>query len=141
MDGEVEGLTILGIDDTERAALARDLRDRTTVSIDEAPVTHEALATGIANAQVLIHCTPIGMHPNIHASCVEKTLLKPELTVMDIVYNPLETQLLREAREAGCRTIRGVEMFVNQAVGQFERWTGQSAPIDVMRAILEEHFQ
>ena len=140
VEGKIEKLTILGIDEAERSALVNDLRERTSVSVDGASVTQETLATGIAGAQVLIHCTPIGMHPNIDASCVDKTLFTPDLTVMDIVYNPLETQLLREAREAGCRTIRGVEMFVNQAVGQFERWTGQTAPIDVMRGILEEHF-
>ncbi len=141
VEGEIEGLTVLGIDDAERTALAKDLLERTSISVSEAPLTQETLANGIADSQVLIHCTPIGMHPNIHETCVEKSLLKPELAVMDIVYNPLETQLLREAREVGCRTIRGVEMFVNQAVGQFERWTGRTAPIDVMRAILEEHFR
>ena len=141
VEGEIEGLTVLGIDDAERTSLAKDLLERTSVSVNEAPLTQETLANGIADSQVLIHCTPIGMHPNVHETCVKKSLLKPELAVMDIVYNPLETQLLREAREVGCRTIRGVEMFVNQAVGQFEQWTGQTAPIDVMRAILEEHFR
>src|SRR5207249_2421639 len=58
-------------------------------------------------------------------------------TVMDIVYNPLETRLLKEAREAGCRTVRGVEMFLQQAVGQFELWTRQAAPVEVMRSVLE----
>ncbi|WP_447969447.1 shikimate dehydrogenase [Nitrospira sp. M1] len=141
VEGDIENLTILGIDETERASLAKDLRERTAVAVAEAPLNQESLASSIVDSHVLIHCTPIGMHPHVDTSCVEKSLLKPDLTVMDIVYNPLETQLLREAREAGCRTIRGVEMFVNQAVGQFERWTGESAPVDVMRAILEEHFR
>ena len=90
---------------------------------------------------MLIHCTPVGMHPHISESCVPHHLLNPGMAVMDIVYNPLETQLLREAREKGCKVIRGVEMFVNQAVGQFERWTGFPAPLQVMRAILEARFQ
>ncbi|MFQ5932904.1 MAG: shikimate dehydrogenase family protein, partial [Nitrospiraceae bacterium] len=68
-------------------------------------------------------------------------LLRPHLTVMDIVYNPLETRLLREARQVGCRTIRGIEMFLNQAVAQFELWTGQPAPADVMRGVLESRFR
>jgi shikimate dehydrogenase len=59
---------------------------------------------------------------------------------MDIVYNPLETRLLREAKAAGCRTIRGLEMFLHQAVAQFELWTGQAAPVEVMRAVLESRF-
>ncbi|GJL65783.1 MAG: shikimate dehydrogenase (NADP(+)) [Nitrospirales bacterium] len=141
VEGELEHLTILGIDEAERTSLVNDLRERTAVSVDEAPVNQESLASGMANAHVLIHCTPIGMHPHVDNSCVDQALLTPNLIVMDIVYNPLETQLLRDARKAGCTTIRGIEMFVNQAVGQFERWTGQPAPVDVMRAILEEHFR
>ena len=141
VEGEIDGLTILGIDESERAALATDIRERTSVTVEDSSMNEAALANGIKKSHVLIHCTPIGMHPNVNNSCVSKSLLKPGLTVMDIVYNPLETQLLREAREVGCQTIRGVEMFVNQAVGQFEHWTGQSAPIDVMRRILEEHFR
>jgi len=59
---------------------------------------------------------------------------------MDIVYNPLNTQLLQDAQAAGCRTIQGVEMFLHQAVGQFELWTGESAPVETMRNILTAHF-
>jgi shikimate dehydrogenase len=80
------------------------------------------------------------MHPNVKETCVPASLLSPHLTVMDIVYNPLETRLLREAKQAGCPTIRGVEMFLNQAVGQFELWTGQTAPVDAMRQVLESRF-
>jgi shikimate dehydrogenase len=60
---------------------------------------------------------------------------------MDIVYNPRETRLLKEAKAAGCRTIQGIEMFLNQAILQFELWTNQPAPADVMRAVLESRFQ
>jgi shikimate dehydrogenase len=60
---------------------------------------------------------------------------------MDIVYNPRETRLLKEAKAAGCRTIQGIEMFLNQAILQFELWTHQPAPADVMRAVLESRFQ
>jgi shikimate dehydrogenase len=60
---------------------------------------------------------------------------------MDIVYNPRETRLLKEAKAAGSRTIPGIEMFLNQAILQFELWTNQTAPADVMRAVLESRFQ
>ena len=59
---------------------------------------------------------------------------------MDIVYNPRDTKLLKDAKAAGCRTIPGLEMFVNQAAAQFEVWTNQAAPADVMRAVLESRF-
>ena len=141
VDGGVSELTILGIDEKEASTLVQDLREKTRKTIHQHSLSEKTLDEAIAHAHVLIHCTPLGMHPNIHESCVPKHLLNPEITVMDIVYNPLETQLLREARERGCKVIRGLEMFVNQAVGQFERWTGQPAPIDVMRSVLEKRFQ
>lgn len=134
-------LTILGIDEKERNLLVQDLRDKTSVEIKQGVMSNETLSERLPFAHVLIQCTPVGMHPKINESCVPQHLLNPSMTVMDIVYNPLETRLLREAREKGCTVIRGVEMFVNQAVGQFERWTGQPAPINMMRAVLEAQFQ
>jgi shikimate 5-dehydrogenase len=56
--------------------------------------------------------------------------------VFDMVYDPQETLLLREAREAGARVVSGLEMLLAQAVGQFEAWTGMRAPEDVMRQAL-----
>lgn len=137
---EAAGLLLLGIDETERVKLAEDLRDRTKVKVEDGPLTEPSLRSAIKQAELLIHCTPIGMHPKVEESCVPAALLAPALTVMDIVYNPRDTRLLREARAAGCRTIPGLEMFLHQAVAQFELWTGQAAPVDRMRAVLESHF-
>ena len=78
------------------------------------------------------------MSPNVGESCVPRHLMAPSLIVMDVVYNPLETRLLMEARQAGCRTVPGAEMFLHQAIGQFELWTERPAPVDVMRAVLEK---
>jgi shikimate dehydrogenase len=94
----------------------------------------------LPETHVLIHCTPMGMSPKVHETSVPSTLLHAGLTVMDIVYNPRDTQLLKHAKAAGCRTIPGVEMFLRQAVAQFELWTDQVAPVDVMRAVLESRF-
>ena len=133
-------LTILGIIDEERTNLTADLRKGTKVTIHEARLNEENLGRALAQAQVLIHCTPLGMHPKVDGTCVPKHLLKANLTVMDIVYNPRETRLLREAKEIGCATIPGLEMFLNQAITQFELWTGQAAPTSLMREILEAQF-
>jgi shikimate dehydrogenase len=140
MEGNIGHLTLLGIDDQERSALATDLRAKTGATITDDHLNTSTLGPTLASAQLFIHCTPIGMHPKIEHSCVPKELLHPELTVMDIVYNPLNTQLLQDAQLAGCRTIQGIEMFLHQAVGQFELWTGQPAPVDTMRKILIAHF-
>ena len=140
VEGSIEHLTLLGIDDKERAALATDLRAKTVATVTDDQLHASTLGSALANAHLLIHCTPIGMHPKIEHSCVPKELLHPGLTVMDIVYNPLNTQLLQDARAAGCRTIQGIDMFLHQAVGQFELWTGETAPIETMRKILTSHF-
>jgi shikimate dehydrogenase len=133
-------LTVLGVDDKERRGLVADLKTRTPLHVEDGPITDETLRRGIKDSSILLHCTPLGMHPKIEETCVPVALLSPHLTVMDIVYNPLETRLLREAKATGCKTIRGLEMFLNQAVAQFELWTGQTAPADVMRAVLESRF-
>ena len=136
----ITGMTLLGIVDDERTHLAADLRQGSTIPIQEAHLSEETLGEAIKRSQVLIHCTPLGMHPKVDGTCVPKNLLGSHLTVMDIVYNPRETRLLREAREVGCTTIPGLEMFLHQAAAQFELWTGQSAPTEVMRKILEDQF-
>ncbi|WP_447975369.1 shikimate dehydrogenase [Nitrospira sp. Kam-Ns4a] len=140
LEGGVAGLTILGIDERERRSLVADLRARTSLPVEEGPISDDRLRRAIAAHQVLLHCTPVGMSPKVEDTCVPAALLQPHLAVMDIVYNPLETRLLREARAAGCKTVPGLEMFLNQAVGQFELWTGRPAPVDVMRAVLKARF-
>ena len=132
--------TILGIDDTERQTLVRDLHEKTDARVEDGYVSPERLHAAVKEAQVVIHCSPIGMSPKVGDTVVPREALHPGLTVMDIVYNPLETRLIREAKQAGCNTIRGVDMFLRQAVGQFELWTGTAAPAEVMRGILESHF-
>ena len=87
-------------------------------------------------ADVVINCTSIGMWPGTDNSPLPDVRLSARTVVFDTVYNPVDTRLLRDARERGCRTIDGVAMFVNQAAAQFARWTGQSAPIDVMRDVV-----
>jgi shikimate dehydrogenase len=134
-------LTVLGIDDKERRTLASDLRSKTTVAIEEAFLDDSTLGRIVPEAQILIHCTPVGMSPKVDATSVPASLLHPGLTVMDIVYTPRDTKLLADARGAGCRTIPGLEMFLNQAAAQFELWTDQPAPVEVMRSVLESRFQ
>lgn len=136
----IDRLTLLGIDERERTALAQDLQLKTGLAVQAAPLDDATLRQVLPDAQVLIHCTPMGMSPNVQGTSVPAPLLHAGLTVMDIVYNPRETRLLREAKAAGCRTIPGLEMFLHQAAAQFELWTNQAAPTDVMRAVLESRF-
>ena len=136
----IDRLTILGIDDGERTALARDLRSKTGMTVLDSPLDEEGLRKFLPDAHVLIHCTPMGMSPKAHETSVPATLLHAGLAVMDIVYNPRDTRLLKDAKAVGCRTIPGIEMFLHQAASQFELWTNQAAPTDVMRKVLENRF-
>lgn len=133
-------LTLLGIDSQERAALARDLQSKTGMAVQESHLEEGTLRQILPDTHVLIHCTPMGMSPKVNESAVSPALLHAGLTVMDIVYNPRDTQLLKDAKARGCRTIPGLEMFLHQAAAQFELWTNQAAPADVMRAVLESRF-
>ncbi|MCU0240833.1 MAG: shikimate dehydrogenase [Vicinamibacteria bacterium] len=85
---------------------------------------------------VLINATPVGSGEWVDATPVPKELIRPKTVVLDMVYFPLETRLLREARDAGAYGIDGLEMLLAQAIGQFETWTGVEAPEDVMQAAL-----
>ena len=91
----------------------------------------------MARADILLHCSPIGMHPNEGKSLVPSGLLRKGMAVFDAVYNPRRTRLVQDAEQAGCRTVLGLEMFLGQAYVQFELWTGQPAPRDVMRNVVE----
>lgn len=140
-DSGVENLTLLGIEDSERTRLAQDIRSVGVATVEDSHLDEAALRRILPDSHVLIHCTPVGMSPKSDSTCVPASLLHSGLAVMDIVYNPRETQLLKDAKFAGCKTIPGLEMFLNQAVTQFELWTNQAAPVAVMRTVLESHFQ
>ncbi|MFH0731090.1 MAG: shikimate dehydrogenase [Pseudomonadota bacterium] len=117
------------------------------------PVTGEALAKALDSEfcplsdirrhpfDILINTTSVGMTPRIDVSPVSADVLRPELVVMDIVYNPLRTKFLEMARNLGCITVDGAAMFIYQGAAQFELWTGKPAPVAVMaetvRAALE----
>lgn len=88
----------------------------------------------LENADVLINATSVGMEED--ASPVPAEALNRHLTVMDIVYRPLETRLLRDAEEAGAATIDGAWMLLYQGVAALERWTGQDAPVEAMNETL-----
>ena len=98
----------------------------------------ENLAPVLKKADVLVNTTSVGMIPGSNETPVPAGLLKPGLVVFDIVYNPLKTRLLREAEAAGARTISGIEMLVWQGALAFEKWTGEKAPVDLMREVAVE---
>lgn len=130
-------VSILGVIPDELDQLVRDLKGKTPAVVSGRAMDDDSLREGVGEADIIIHSTPVGMHPKTDETLVPKELLRREQVVFDIVYTPRETRLLKEAQAVGCKTIPGLEMFVNQAVIQFELWTGKSAPLDVMRKVVE----
>lgn len=134
-------LVLMDINPAVLSGLAADLRGGTAAVVEEELMASEALARRVTEADIIINCTPVGMHPREDASPVPGELLRAGQVVFDIVYTPLETRLLADARARGCTVISGVEMFINQAVLQFERFTGATAPLEVMRRVVLERLQ
>jgi shikimate dehydrogenase len=135
--GQPAELEILGVVEDELSQLGRDVAERAGVVVKARMLDDKVLAAAVAQADVLLHCTPIGMTPDTARSLVPRELLRPELAVFDAVYNPRRTQLIAQAAECGCRVVEGMEMFLGQAMVQFELWTGQKAPAEVMRKVIE----
>jgi 3-dehydroquinate dehydratase/shikimate dehydrogenase len=84
-------------------------------------------------AKLLINCTSIGMYPDTDQSPVPKEYVKKGMAVFDTIYNPAETLLLKEAKQAGAKTIDGLSMFINQAAAQFKLFTGKDPNPKLMR--------
>ena len=130
-------LEILGVVEDELARLGRDIGDKSATQARARKLDDASLAAAVERAEVLLHCTPVGMLPETERTLVPRSLHRPELAVFDAVYNPRRTLLLKDAAALGCRVVEGMEMFLGQAAVQFELWTGQTAPLDVMRRIIE----
>lgn len=87
---------------------------------------------------VLINCTPVGMHPNVDEAPCHFSILKPGQVVFDTIYTPETTLLIREARSRGCETVTGVDMFVRQAARQIELFVGRTPDLAVMRQVMRK---
>ncbi|TXT55555.1 MAG: Shikimate dehydrogenase (NADP(+)) [Promethearchaeota archaeon] len=121
--------------------LVKDLRNVIKPSIDAIPLKFKPLEQELPNIDILINTTPVGMYPNIKKSPISSDLLYEDLFVFDIVYNPLETQLIKDAKKKGCRTLGGLDMLINQGAIAFEWWTGIFPNINVMKEKLKRHLE
>jgi shikimate dehydrogenase len=124
-----EGMTVeIANRTTSKAhALAEDVPDATGHGLD-------ALAELLADADVLVNCTSVGMESD--ETPVPAEALHADLAVLDAVYSPIETRLLRDAATAGATTVDGAWMLLYQGVEAFERWTGRDAPVERMNEAL-----
>ena len=92
-------------------------------------------------ANILIQTTPVGMFPHENISPVPDDMFQKDMAVMDAIYNPLETRLLKSARAKGCTTISGLEMFIHQGAEQFRLWTGLDPDVDLIRTAVKNALE
>ena len=136
--GNIGKLVLLDINEEFLSQLSGDLKSGTNAVIVPGALNPAAIEEHMASADLIINCTPVGMHPNEDATLVDDDLFRPGQVVFDVVYNPLETKMLRQAKAKGLKVIPGVEMFINQAILQFERFAGSEAPEELMRNVVME---
>jgi shikimate dehydrogenase len=137
-EGDIGRLTIAGVEPEQLKQLVEDLQEKTDVPVEGVAAEESVYQTRMEDVNVLINASPVGMSPKVDNTPLKDEFIHEQLTVFDVVYNPLQTRLLREGAARGCRIVPGVEMFIQQAVAQFELWTNIPAPVDCMRNVVLE---
>ncbi|WP_456064080.1 shikimate dehydrogenase [Clostridium sp.] len=98
----------------------------------------EILRQSIADSAILVNGTSVGMAPKTDNTIItDTTMFHKDLFVFDVIYNPQETRLLREAKEAGCKTGNGMYMLLYQGAASFKLWTGEDMPVEIIK---EKYF-
>ncbi len=127
LDANGAKVTLANRTEGRSAQLASNLRNANSISLGA------ELKNKIRDSDILINATSVGMHPKEDATLITADLMHPDLVVFDIVYNPIETKLLKEAKRAGVKKmVDGVKMLVYQGAASFKLWTKEDPPIGVM---------
>ena len=125
----------------ERAIkLAKELQNKTNLKATGKDMNEKTLRTIVSSVDLLINTTPIGMYPTIDISPISKDLLTENLFIFDIIYNPLQTRLLKDAKEIGSKILNGLDMFINQGALAFEWWTGKNPNVELMKEKIIEQL-
>lgn len=139
--GGVGKISLLDIDQNMLQGLAEDLKSGTDADIESFVSNDASIAKIMSYADIIVNCTPVGMHPHEGVSIVPAELFRDGQAVFDVIYNPIETKFLTDATSRGLIAVSGVDMFINQAAMQFEHFTGVKAPIEEMRRVLMEKLR
>ncbi|MFX0029199.1 MAG: shikimate dehydrogenase [Candidatus Hermodarchaeota archaeon] len=113
--------------------VSKEIRSNMKADIEGVLSNNKNLEEYIKKADILINATPIGMHPKEDETPIPQDLLRDNLFIFDVVYNPLETRLMREAAEIGCETLGGLDMLINQGVLAFEWWLNKTPNKELMK--------
>jgi len=132
---KIREISIYDIDKQRAAALAKKTNDAFKVS--KATALDSLSSLDFSDTQLLINATPIGMKLE-DPLLVSREKMHSGLLVYDLIYNPAETNLLKEAKAAGAKVANGLGMLLYQGARSFELWTDKIAPIEIMRNALEK---
>lgn len=141
MAKESDELAVLNRTVRQAQELAKLLEKVTNKKIVAGSLSPKEIQHNLQDSDILINATSIGMKPKDDESLVPSKLLRPNLAVLEIVYNPIETKLAKDAKVAGAKVVSGIEMLIYQGAASFEIWTGKSAPVEVMRQAVLNHLQ
>jgi len=125
-------MLIMDLRDQLAQALAEEVSSKTGALVRSCKADADRLARELFDSSVLINATPVGMYPNVNQSPVPKSVLRRDLSVFDIVYNPFRTRLIKDAEKTGAKVIGGLEMLVRQAGEQFRLFSGKKPPLKIM---------
>ncbi|MBW1635007.1 MAG: shikimate dehydrogenase [Deltaproteobacteria bacterium] len=112
--------------------LATEINERISHCAKAVEQKTEAIKPYLQQCDILVNGTRLGMYPDEDISPIETSLLSADLIVTDIVYNPLMTKLLKEARQLGCTVVDGLGMLIYQGAAAFQLWTGVEPPVEEM---------
>jgi shikimate dehydrogenase len=121
--------------------LTSELKQNLGVIAEPKKYISNVLKEETKKADILINTTPVGMYPNISLSPISAEFLHNELVVFDLVYNPLETQLIKDAAKKGCKTLSGLDMLVYQGASAFEWWTNKKPNVNLMKKKIIEFLK
>jgi len=138
---EIDRVLILNRSKSRALKLAEILAENYNLKVEGKELTNAILKKEIENIDLLINTTPIGMYPNIDNSPIQKEFIHEDLFVFDIIYNPLETKLIKDAKDVGCKTLGGLDMLVNQGALAFEWWTGKKPNKILMKNKVKEFLE
>ncbi len=139
---EVKVLTVLNRTVDRAQALARDMEKITGKAVRAEGMDVAVQARVFADAGLVVNTTSLGMHPHVEGTPLQdENVLHPDLVLYDTVFNPLETRLMRQFKEAGAQAYGGLDMLVYQGARSFQIWTGEEPPADVMKQAVIGRFQ
>lgn len=134
---DINKISILNRSPEKAESLKNDIKRKLPANVVAGGL--DLMEKEISNADILIDTTPLGMYPHIDdIPAVSADIMHSDLIVNDLVYNPLDTVLLKEAKKAGAKTVSGIKMLIYQGAESFKIWTGQEPSTDVMeKAVLD----